>query len=138
MMALIVILAVFALVFAFIVAVGKDPGPSAADAAVGYETAWDRLDFVGVWTLSGSELRDGLGRKEFVATKRAAYRDGDKLGHLVAHVGVDDVNEQGDTAAVLTRLELHDGSVVQNRVDLARRDSRWVVTAYSLHPSSAA
>jgi hypothetical protein len=51
---------------------------------------------------------------------------------------VDDVNEQGDTAAVLTRLELHDGSVVQNRVDLARRDSRWVVTAYSLHPSSAA
>ena len=57
---------------ALVVLVSADPGPSPVDVALAYEQAWDHLDFEGLWSLSGDELRDGLRRPEFVAAKNAA------------------------------------------------------------------
>ncbi len=38
---------------------------------------------------------------------------------------------------VATRVELHDGEVVHNRVDLARRNSRWEVVGYRIAPTDS-
>jgi hypothetical protein len=38
---------------------------------------------------------------------------------------------------VTTRVELRDGTVVHNVVQLARRSSRWQVVAYRLAPSAS-
>jgi hypothetical protein len=129
---------VLALVIAMIVAVARDPGPAAADVALGYEHAWDQLDFDAVWRLSGAELRDGLGRVDFVAAKRTAHRTGGSEGHLVAQASVESVREQGDAAVVVTRLDLRDGAHVRNEVGLARRAREWEVVAYALRPASHA
>ena len=73
-MALIVAgVAIVGLCVALVIIVSADPGPSPVDVALAYEDAWDHLDFEGLWTLSGDELRDGLGRPEFVAAKRAGH-----------------------------------------------------------------
>jgi hypothetical protein len=127
---------VLVLVVALIVAIARDPGPSAADVALGYEHAWDQLDFDAVFRLSGPELRDGLGRSEFVAAKRAAHRAGGSEGRLIAHVGVEESRAVGDAAVVVTHLDLRDGTHVRNEVGLARRAREWQVVAYSLRPSA--
>jgi hypothetical protein len=128
---------VLALSVGVIFAVARDRGPGPDDVAVAYELAWDRLDFETLYALAGRELRDGLRRDEFVAAKRAAYARQTALRGLAASVGVDDRATTGDAAVVATRVELHDGAVVCNRVDLARRNCRWEVVGYRLSPDGA-
>jgi hypothetical protein len=112
------------------VVIAKDPGPSPDDTAVGYEAAWNRLDFGALFDLSGEELRDGMNRAEFVGAKRAA------MGEAVspradARVAVESVDTSGDVAHTITTVSTHEG-VVSNDVVLARRNGRWVVVGYSL------
>ena len=139
MIAAIVIGAVLVLCLALVVAVARDKGPSPGDVAVSYELAWDRLDFDALWTLSAPELRDGLDRHAFVAAKRSAYEQQRTLRGLVEHVGIDDttVTRGGDAALVTTGVQLRDGSLVHNSVQLARRQSQWQVVAYRLAPTSS-
>lgn len=135
---LIVILVVVAIAVFLVVALVKEPGPTATDVAVGYEQAWDRLDFVALWALSGRELRDGLSKDAYVAAKREAYAQQQGLHRLVGQVRVERTVVAGDAAEVITRLALRDGSHVENLVRLARRDGAWCVVAYSLHPAEPA
>jgi hypothetical protein len=127
---------ILALVLAVVVAIARDHGPGPGDTAVAYELAWDRLDFESIFTLSGAELRDGLDRHEFIAAKRTAYEQQHALGGLVDRVGIDQVVSVGDAGVVITQVELGDGTVVHNRVELARRNGRWQVVAYRLEPST--
>jgi IS4 transposase len=129
---------VLVLMFSVVVAIAKDPGPGPEDVAVAYEVAWDRLDFESLFTLAGRELRDGLDRRQFIEAKRAAYANQTAMTGLEARVGVDDSAESGDAAIVATRVDLHDGGVVHNRVDLARRNGRWEVVGYRLAPVPSA
>lgn len=129
---------VLLLALAVVVAIAKDHGPGAGEVAVAYEMAWDRLDFESLFTLSGPELRDGLGRRDFIAAKRAAYREQHDLGGLVERAGVDEVATVRNAAVAITGIELHDGSVVHNRVEMTRRNGRWQVVSYRLEPSAGA
>jgi hypothetical protein len=132
----VVVVLVLALVLAVIIGVARNPGPSAADTAIGYELAWDRLDFDAVYHLMGDELRENLTRQEFVAAQRAAQADGERIGHLVEHVSVELVDEGKEAAVVVTRLELRDGGEIQHELWLAHRDS-WLVVLCSLRPAPA-
>jgi hypothetical protein len=120
---------ILALLVVMWIAFAKDPGPGPADVAIAYETAWDRLDFDLLYTLSGDELRDGMRREAFVATKRAAYTSAE--GALDATVVVGDVVATDQTAVVATRVTTSEGSV-QNRVVLERRAEGWLVVGYSI------
>jgi hypothetical protein len=133
----VVLVLVVALAVALVVAVAKDPGPSPTEIALGYEHAWDRLDFDVVYRLSGPELHDGLTKAEFVAAKRAAYGSGSGFGHLVDEVIAEHEMRRGGSAAVMTCLTLRDGSVVHNEVRLVRRSRAWEVVAYELRPAPA-
>ena len=113
-------------------ALAKEPGPTATDVAIGYELAWDHLDFGTLWALSGPELRDGLDEDDFIAAKRAAYAQRPDLQQLAGDVRVDESTTDGATARVVTRLVLRDGSMVSNEVRLARRDDSWKVVTYTL------
>jgi len=128
---------VLVVLVAVIVAIAKDPGPQPEDVAVAYEVAWDKLDFESLYTLAGSELRDGLDRHQFIVAKKAAYAQQHALSGLAERVGVDDSATAGNAAIVATRVELHDGGVVCNRIDLARRNGRWEVVGYRLAPTDA-
>jgi hypothetical protein len=127
---------VLALSIAVIVVIAKDRGPGPGEVAVAYELAWDRLDFESLFTLSGNELRDGLDRRGFIAAKRTAYAQQHELGGLVERVGIDQVANTRDAAVAITTVELHDEAVVHNRVEMARRNGRWLVVAYRLEPSA--
>jgi hypothetical protein len=130
----VVIAVVLLLCLALVVAIAKDRGPSPVDVAVAYEIAWDRLDFDVLWSLSASELRDGLDHHDFVARKRAAYANQRALSELGAEVTVEDSATRRDVATVTTHVALDDGSAVRNRVVLVRRAGRWQVVAYQLAP----
>jgi hypothetical protein len=91
-----------------------------------------------VYRLSGPELHDGMGKAEFVAAKHAAYAATPALGNLVQHATADAVVQEGDAAAVVTRLTLRDGNVVHNEVRLLRRSRAWQVVGYELRPAPAA
>jgi hypothetical protein len=127
-------LLVVALALAVVVAIALDHGPAPDEVAVAYELAWDKLDFESLFTLSGTELRDGLDRRGFIAAKRDAYREQRSLGGLVERVGVDQVANTRDSAVAITTVELHDEAVVHNRIDMVRRNGRWQVVAYRLEP----
>ena len=127
---------VLALALAVVVVIAKDRGPGPGEAAVAYELAWDYLDFESLFTLSGTELRDGLDRRGFIDAKRAAYAEQHALGGLVERVGIEQVASVRDAAVAITSVELHDQSVVHNRIELARRNGRWQVIAYRLEPSA--
>lgn len=127
---------ILVLVLAVVVAIARDHGPGPDDVAVAYELAWDHLDFESLFTLSGAELRDGLDRHAFIGAKRAAYQQRHSLGGLVERVGIEQQATVGEAAAVITRVELKDGTVARNRVELARRNSRWHVVEYRLEPST--
>ncbi len=128
----VVIVLVVLLCFVVVFAIAKDRGPTPEDVAVSYEMAWDRFDFDVLWTLSGSELRDGLDRHEFVDVKRAAYANQRALSELGADVTIEDSAVRGDEAMVTTCVALRDGTAVHNNVQLARRTRRWQVVAYRL------
>jgi hypothetical protein len=127
---------VLALAIAVVVVIAKDRGPGPGEVAAAYELAWDHLDFESLYTLSGLELRDGLDRRGFIAAKRTAYARQHELGHLVERVGIDQVATAHDAAVAITTVELHDEAVVHNRVEMARRNGRWLVVAYRLEPSA--
>ena len=127
---------VVALAITVVVVIAKDRGPGPGEVAVAYELAWDRLDFESLYTLSGSELRDGLDRRDFIAAKRTAYATQHDLGRLVERVGVDQVANRRDAAVAITAVELHDQAVVHNRVEMTRRNGRWQVVAYRIEPSA--
>ena len=136
MISVVVGIVVLALAVAVVVVIAKDRGPGPGEVAVAYELAWDRLDFESLYTLSGSELRDGLDRRGFITAKRSAYAQQHELGGLVDRVGVDQVANRRDAAVAITSVELHDQAVVHNRVEMARRNGRWQVVAYQLEPSA--
>jgi hypothetical protein len=136
--AVIVGIIVLALAVAVVVAIARDRGPGPGEVAVAYELAWDRLDFESLYTLSGDELRDGLDRRAFIAAKRAAYAQQRGLGGLVARVGIDDAASTRRAAVAITRVALHDDTVVRNRLEMVRRNGRWQVVAYQLEPSTEA
>ena len=123
---------VILLALGLVVMVALDPGPSPQDVAMAYERAWDHFDFVSLWTLSGDELRDGLRREEFVASKKAAYADQHSLGHLARNIEVEHAQVGRTVAAVQTRVDLRDGGVARNDLQLAKRAGRWVVVDYRL------
>jgi len=128
----VIAIAVFGLIVALVIAVARDPGTPADDVAVAYEDAWDRLDFEALWTLSGDELRDGMGRRDFVAAKRAAYQRQPELENLAARVVVEHLDAGRHAAIVRTRVDERNGGVAHNELQLAHRGGRWVVVAYHL------
>jgi hypothetical protein len=122
------------LVFVLWIAFGKEPGPGPADVAIAYETAWDRLDFDLLFSLSGAELRDGLRREQFIRVKRAAYADERTRGRIGARVEVEDLVATDQTAIVSTRITSDEGSV-HNRVVLEKHATGWMVVGYSIRTS---
>jgi hypothetical protein len=133
----IVTVGVVVLIVATGVAISRDPGPEPAEVALAYELAWDRLDFETLWALSTTELRDGRTRDEFIAAKRAAYRDQPGLRRLARHVAVDEAIAGPHVAVVVTSVELHDGSTLRDELKLVRRAGRWQVLTYGLRTPAA-
>ena len=134
---ILVLTACFGLLVFMWVSIGREPGPGAADVAVAYERAWDDLDFTLVYELSGPEMRDGMHRDRFVATKRAAYQKAGARTRLGAKITVETSVAGNQTALIVTRVE-HDDGVVRNNVMLEKRSNGWVVVGYSLRPDTEA
>jgi hypothetical protein len=134
----VVLTAIIVLCFAVVVAVARDQGPPPGEVAVAYELAWDRLDFETLWSLSGSELRDGRSKQDFVTAKRAAYERSPGLAGLARDVVLEEVLAGQEVAVVRTRIDLREGAPVRNELRLARRDQRWEVVAYELHGTPSA
>ena len=130
-------IAVFALIVALVIAVARDPGPPPDDVAIAYEHAWDGLDFDALWSLSGDELRDGMGRKAFIEAKRAAYAGKPDLGGLADAMSVERFETGHQVAVVVTRVELRNGGAAHNELELEQRAGRWVVVSYRLLRSDA-
>ncbi len=122
---------VFALLLTMWIGIGREPGPGPADVALAYDRAWDELDFGLLYELSGAEMRDGLRKDRFVASKRAAYEQSGAIGRLGANVSVDTSVIGHQTALVVTRVEAQGGEI-RNNVMLERRSNGWVVVGYSL------
>ena len=121
---------VFVLLGLLWTAFARENGPAPADVAIAYERAWDNLDFDLLYDLSGDEMRDGLGRVQFIATKKKAYT-ADAHGRLGAEVAVEESVSTGQTALVVTRVTTPDGSV-RNNVMLEHRPGGWCVVKYSI------
>jgi hypothetical protein len=132
----VVMVVLFALLVFMWVSVGREPGPSPADVALAYERAWDELDFDLLFDLSGDELRDGMRRDRFVATKRVAYTQADARTRLGAVVRVDTTIAGQQTALVVTDV-MAAGTTVRNNVTLEKRANGWVVVGYALRPDTA-
>lgn len=137
MLTAVVGVAIFVLIVALVIAVARDPGPPPDDVAVAYERAWDGLDFDALWSLSGDELRDGMGHKAFIAAKRAAYVGQADLGGLAASVTVEHLETGDHVAVVHTVVTLRDGGTARNELGLEQRAGRWVVVSYRLLGSDA-
>jgi hypothetical protein len=133
----VVLVLIIGLAVALVVAVAKNPGPSPTEIALGYEHAWDLLDFDVVYRMSGPELHDGLTKAEWIAAKRAAYQGGAELKNQVEEAVAEAAPRRGNSATVMTRLTLRDGTVVHNEVRLERRSRAWQVVAYQLRPAAA-
>jgi len=116
-------------------AIAHEKGPGAPDVAIGYERAWDELNFGLLWDLSGPELREGLRRDQFIEAKRAAYAN-ERHGRLADSIEVDTFVEGNQSALVVTRVTA-EGLVVRNDVSLERRANGWTVVGYSLRPAGA-
>ena len=86
------------------ISVAREPGPGPSDVAIGYERAWDELNFGLLWDLSGAELRDGLRRDQFIAAKRAAYADAASARRIGADASTVETFVEGhQTALVVTQ-----------------------------------
>ena len=117
-------------------AVAREPGPGAPDVAIGYERAWDELNFGLLWDLSGPELRDGLRRDQFIEAKRAAYANAVPRGRVAERIDVDTFVEGNQSALVVTKVTA-EGASVCNDVLLEKRANGWTVVGYSLRPGGA-
>jgi len=114
------------------VSIAREPGPGPVDVAIAYERAWDELDFSLLYDLSGDEMRDGMRRDRFIATKKSAYASGEHASQrLGAKVSVETSVAGHQTALVVTRVEI-DGAAVRNNVMLEKRANGWVVVGYTL------
>jgi hypothetical protein len=131
----IAICVIVALIGFLFYAVAHEPGPRAPDVAIGYEHAWDELNFGLLWDLSGPELRDGMRRDQFIAAKRVAYA-GEPRGRVAERIEVDTFVEGAQSALVVTCVTA-EGSSVRNDVLLERRANGWTVVGYSLRPGQA-
>jgi hypothetical protein len=135
----IVFIAVMVIIFGLLVfmwvSIGREPGPSAADVAIAYERAWDDLDFDLLYDLSGDEMRDGMRKERFVAAKKAAYKANPAPRHHGATVNIDTSIAGHQTALVVTRVDVPEGSI-RNNVMLEHRSNGWVVVGYSLRPDA--
>ncbi len=138
MITILVLSAIAGLVLALVIAVAVERGPSPGDVALAYELAWDRLDFISLWTLSSSDLRDGRSRSDFVNDKEVAYRNQPRLRAVVDHVEVEAVAAHSRRAAsVLTRLDLRAEASVHNEIRMERFNGSWRVVSYALRPQPA-
>jgi len=117
-------------------AIAHEKGPSAPDVAIGYERAWDELNFGLLWDLSGPELREGLRRDQFIAAKRQAYAN-EAHGRVAERIEIDTFVEGSASALVVTRVT-GEGASVRNDVLLERRANGWTVVGYALRPAGAA
>jgi hypothetical protein len=117
-------------VFVLWFAMGRDPGPSAVDAAVSYALARARGDWGSVFDLSGTELRSGRDRHQFVAAHRGGG-DGDDADSHDAHAADPHARvEQSTVLAEVAVVVVHvDDTDVALRLDCEKRNSRWVVTS---------
>ena len=116
-------------------AIGHEKGPSAPDVAIGYERAWDELNFGLLWDLSGPELREGLRRDQFIDAKLRAYAN-EAHGPVADRIEVDTFVEGSKSALVVTSVT-GEGATVRNDVLLERRANGWTVVGYSLRPAGA-
>jgi hypothetical protein len=128
------ITAILALLGFLLYAIAHEKGPSAPDVAIGYERAWDELDFGLLWDLSGPELREGLRRDQFIDAKNAAYAN-ETHGRLAERIDVDTFVAGNQSALVVTRVTA-EGTSVRNDVLLERRANGWTVVGYSLRPGA--
>ena len=117
-------------------AVAHERGPGAPDVAIGYERAWDELNFGLLWDLSGEELRDGLLRDQFIDAKRKAYANVSARGRVADSIVVDTFVEGNQSALVVTCVTA-EGINVHNDVLLERRANGWTVVGYALRPAGA-
>lgn len=131
----IAICVIVALLGFLLYAIAHERGPSAPDVAIGYERAWDELNFGLLWDLSGPELREGLRRDQFIAAKRAAYANAHPKGRVAERIAVDTFVEGNQSALVVTRVTA-EGTSVRNDVLLERRANGWTVVGYSLRPGT--
>lgn len=124
----------FASGIALLVFLIRDHGPSPSDVALGYERAWDELDFNALWVLSGPGLRDGRTRDEFVRDKREAYRAGEQLRHLARATTVVGLRPDagGERVTVTTSVDPCDGHPVTDEVVVQLIDGAWRVVDYRL------
>jgi hypothetical protein len=127
---------IFVLLVYMLWAIAHERGPGAPDVAIGYERAWDELNFGLLWDLSGEELRDGLHRDQFIAAKRKAYANAHPRGRLAESIVVDTFVEGNQSALVVTCVTA-EGISVRNDVLLERRANGWTVVGYSLRPGGA-
>src|ERR1700722_16072577 len=97
-------------------AIAHEKGPSAPDVAIGYERAWDELNFGLLWDMSGEELRDGMRRDQFI--------EGDTF-------------VEGEQSALVVTRVTAEGISVRNDVLMERRANGWTVVGYSLRPGNA-
>ena len=116
-------------------AVAHEKGPGAPDVAIGYERAWDELNFGLLWDLSGPELRDGLRRDQFIEAKRKAYANVHR-NRVAEKIEIDTFVEGNQSALVVTRVT-SEGTTVRNDVLMERRANGWTVVGYSLRPGRA-
>jgi len=116
-------------------AIAHERGPSAPDVAIGYERAWDELNFGLLWDMSGPELREGLRRDQFIAAKREAYAN-ESRGRVAERIEVDTFVEGSNSALVVTCVTA-EGATVRNDVSLERRANGWTVVGYALRPAGA-
>jgi hypothetical protein len=127
---------ILALLGFLLYAIAHERGPGAPDVAIGYERAWDELNFGLLWDLSGPELRDGLRRDQFITAKRAAYANAEPRGRVAERIEVDTFVEGNQSALVVTKV-FAEGSSVRNDVLLERRANGWTVVGYTLRPNGA-
>jgi hypothetical protein len=127
---------VVALLGFLLYAIAHEPGPGAPDVAIGYERAWDELNFGLLWDLSGPELRDGMRRDQFIVAKRALYANAVPHGRVADRIEVDTFVEGNQSALVVTRVSA-EGTSVRNDVLLEKRANGWTVVGYSLRPGGA-
>ena len=114
-------------------AAGKPPQQFTDEIAPTFAHAWERLDFDVLYDLSGDEMRDGLGRSEFVAAKRASLTS-TATAPRATELVVEEAVSSGETALVVTRVSTDHGTI-RNNIVLEKRAGGWIVVRYGLRPN---
>ena len=134
----IAILVIVALLGFLFYAIAHEKGPGAPDVAIGYERAWDELNFGLLWDLSGEELRDGLRRDQFIEAKRAAYAKAEPRGRLAERIEVDTFVEGNQSALVVTRVSRRGHRACATTCCSSAARTAGPSSGYSLRPGQRA